>query len=199
MRGDMICRNCGRPAVLEVGRPGQIIPVCLDCNLKLQQASAIRHNMLADAQEKVWAEAAAITGLPNPRPPRPRAPVLQLGDVSLNNITLHGSTVGLLNTGYLGTIDGAITVLGQSEGAAAQALRQLTEAVANSGQVEVELKNELLELLSLVASESAAPQETRRSKAILAVLERLSNLLQGTAALSDLAAKYMPSIVGLFQ
>lgn len=196
----MNCQNCGRPAVLEVGSADQTIPLCVDCNLKLQQASAIRYNMLADAEEKLWADAAAITGLPNQRPPRPRAPVLRIGEVTLNNITLHGSTVGVLNTGYLGTIDGAITVLGHSdEGNAAQALQQLTEAVANSRQVELDLKNELLELLSLVASESAAPQEKRRSKALLAVVDRLSNLLQGTAALSELAAKYVPSLVSLFQ
>lgn len=196
----MNCQNCGSPATLEVGPPDARFPLCIDCNLKLQQAAAIRHAMIVDERNDLLARSSAITGLPSLRPPLPRAQVLRFGDTTLNNIIIQGSTIGILNTGYLGAVDGAITILGEAgKSDAAEALQGLTEAVTNSADVDSQFKNEALELLSLLAAEASAPQDRRRSKAMLAIAEKLSSLLQGAAALSDLSARWLPPIMCLFQ
>lgn len=196
----MNCESCGRPAVLLVGPPNGQIPLCIDCNLKLAQASAIRHEMITSARDDIWARGAAATGLQNPRPPRNQTQGLRLGDTTFNNITIKDSTVGVVNTGYIGTVDSAISVLEDSgDKAAADALRKLSEEVANATQISAQVKNDVLELLSVLAAEAAAPKEQRRSRAMLAMAESLATLLEGAAALSDLSTRYLPLIRGLFQ
>jgi hypothetical protein len=103
-----------------------------------------------------------------------------LGDTTFNNITIKDSTVGVVNTGYIGTVDSAISVLEDSgDKAAADALRKLSEEVANATQISAQVKNDVLELLSVLAAEAAAPKEQRRSRAMLAMAESLALYLKG--------------------
>ena len=102
----MKCYQCDRPAMYQVGK--QNIPLCLDCYFKYaqiqQQADENNERMLNYLSD----EMSYLAGLPpmGPRfPPRPQ-PVVVAG-ARLQNIDLHNSVVGTINTGSIGTVTSA--------------------------------------------------------------------------------------------
>lgn len=196
----MNCQNCKKTAMFLVG-PDQKLPLCLDCYVKFsnvmdrQQENLERQlNYIADQFEMT----SGIPGIVPRYPPRPPRQVLT-GDVTLNHIRVSNSNIGVLNTGTIGTIDSAVGLL-QREGdqEAAQALKALTEAVASDQSLDAAKKNEALELLSVIATEGAAPKEKRRGVAMRAVLRDLSAVLGGSAALVKLWEVVGPVIERLF-
>jgi hypothetical protein len=117
----------------------------------------------------------------------------------MNNIKIEGSTIGVLNTGTIQTVDAAVTVLNKSgEQDAAGALTRVTEAIVKSDQISEADKNQLLELLSLVSTEATAPKEKRRAGAMRAIFGQISSLVSGTAAVAELWHKCQPVIKSLF-
>ena len=102
----------------------------------------------------------------------------------MNNIKVEGSTIGVLNTGTIQTVDSAVTVL-QKAGRqdAANSLTTVTEAIIKSDQIGEENKNQLFELLSLISTEATAPKEKRRASAMRAILSQISSLVSSSRRL----------------
>lgn len=120
--------------------------------------------------------------------------------VTLNNISIDNSVVGVLNTGSIETVDAAVTTLNRSgETDIAQALIDLTQAIASNKEATDETKNDILEILSVVSSEATAPKEERRSSAMKPMLREMSTLLSGAASLSQLWDRYGPVLTAFFQ
>lgn len=195
----MKCHNCSKPAMFGTGSKGEF-PVCLDCYIKVHQVLDRQlehlerfHNQIADQAEM----ATGFLGIVPRYPPRPSRVVLE-GDVTLNNITISQSNIGVLNTGTVGTIDGAIGVLNGTDREAAQAVKAATEAIANATDLAASEKNRVLELISIVASEGAAPKSKRRGEAMRTILRDISSLLTGSAAVSKLWETLKPVIEELF-
>src|SRR3989339_1797615 len=172
----MKCYQCGKPAMFLVS--DKDIPLCLDCNLKLVQTTTLQNEML-ERQINYHSDLIDYTiGLP---PSGPRFPVkrtVNLGGVSLHNIKVDNSTVGVINTGNIETVDVAVSAL-HSEGKKefAEALNQLATAVIKSTELQDAAKNQIIELLSLIAAEATAPKERQRKGAMKALIAQLKDFL----------------------
>jgi hypothetical protein len=195
----MKCSNCTNDAMFLVDPEGSKMPLCLDCNLKFVQVTALKNDMLEREINYLTGVAEAMTGLPGVMPKYPQREVVAVGSVTLNNIRIEGSTIGVLNTGTIGTVDAAVTALKQTGDAdAATLFTRITEAVANDRQLPADAKNQVLELLSVLSTEATAPKERRRSAAMMPLLERLATLMSGAAALAQLWSQYGPLLRQLF-
>jgi len=150
-----------------------------------------QQDMLGRVINFLSAQAESVVGIPGvlPRYPEPRA-VIQTGGVTLNNIHVSDSEIGILNTGTIENVDSTVTVL-RNEGnkELASAVTVLSEAVIKSAQVADDQKNQILELLSSLSEEAVAPQEKRKLAVVKAVLAELTVLLGGVVSLAGLWEK----------
>lgn len=186
--------------MVAVGPQNQYV-LCLDCWGKF---TAI-HTTQMETAERLYNFAAAqmdyATGLPelSPRIPPRQRPVILAGNTVLNNIKIANSQVGVVNTGTIGTIDSAISLVrdaGESE--IAGVLKTLTEAIANDASVEKHARDSALELVSAIATEAATPRESRRAAVARALVVDFSQVISGAGAASQLWINYAPIIKAFF-
>ena len=106
----------------------------------------------------------------------------------MNKIHIDRSTIGVLNAGGVITnLDSAVTVLGeQGQTELAAALTRFTEEIAKSNDLQTDKQKQILEVLSVLSNEVAAPREARRQGVVRPLLGEISTLVQGTAALHEL-------------
>jgi hypothetical protein len=199
-KSKMKCHQCGKPAMFVVGLPDKQIPLCLDCNIKLEQLLATKGDMLERGLNYIAAQMEAAVGLPGIFPRYPERRIIKAGDITMNNIKIDHSNIGVLNTGTIGTVDAAITVLRQSgDQIVSTAIQALTEAIIADTAATEELKNQAIEILSVLATEATAPKEQRRRAVIKTLVLELSTLLGGAVALEQLWHQYSPVFMSLFQ
>lgn len=183
----MKCYNCDKNALYDVGEDGKQIPLCLDCyiklkNIQLQQLEASRReiNYLTDEMEFVG-------GIPGVLPKYPELPpkyIIRSEGVTLNNINVNNSKIGVLNTGNIESVDSTVTVLkGSGNNQLASTITELTEAVIKSDKISNKQKNQIIELLSTLASEAVVPKEDRKTTVINAIFTKLSGILSGISTL----------------
>lgn len=193
---------CGRPTnfALQPDENQPRAPVCVDCYLKFVQATQMQMDMNARLFNLLTAEAEAATGIYGALPRFPERKVVTVGNVTLNNIKVDNSAIGVLNTGSLQVLDGAVTAINQGgDSAAATAIKALTEAIANSTELAEDARSQVLEMLSVVASEAVAPAATRRRAPMRALLQEVATLIGGVAGLVQLWAQYGPVLEQLFR
>ena len=130
-------------------------------------------------------------------PPRPRP--LILSGVKMNNINVSNSVVGTINTGTIGVIDQSISALAHT-GATdlAQAVKELSEAILRSGDLTSNQKNEVVEGLSVVAEEAAAPQERRRNAVARAIIQNAEKITSLANDITDVCQKWWPVLMAAF-
>ena len=87
--------------------PSRKVPVCLDCYIKWSQVNQQtmenlerRHNMLVDEVELTWG---TLGSMPT-YPPRSIPTMVISGGLTLHNISIANSNVGVVNSGTIGTI-----------------------------------------------------------------------------------------------
>lgn len=192
----MKCDQCSNPAMFLVG--DQKVPLCLQCNLKLVQMAQIQNDML-ERQINFWSDHMdAIVGLPRSGARFPERRTVNVGGVTMHNINVNNSTVGVINSGSIGTIDAAITVLKQSDDTRlVEALKKLSEAIISSNEIQTDAKNQLLEILSVLSAEATAPKEQRHTTVISALMSRFHELVSLTKDLSALWAQWGPVITSV--
>lgn len=189
----MKCYNCEKNAMFAVGPEGKQVALCLDCyirfeNIELQKLAALEREvnyLMAQAESTV-----GLHGILPRYPERPAPRVIQTGGVTLNNIRVTDSEIGVLNTGTIENVDSTVTVLktkGNIE--LAQAVTELFEAVIKSTETSNDLKNQIIELLSVISSEAVAPKEKRRRAVLTAVISELSEILSTIGSLASLWEK----------
>jgi hypothetical protein len=197
----MRCTQCGRPATISIvdTDTGKGMPLCLDCNLKFEHARTLEFERLVIVGNLAASELESASGIPVPRYQMPQNRVLQVNGMTTNNIKIDRSTIGAINTGTIGTLDSSITVLrGSGQPGVAEAVKSLTEAIAANAAVADEVRRELLELLSFVASEATAPEESRRSGAARRVLQDIANAITSVAGLASLWKQFEPVLRSAF-
>jgi hypothetical protein len=104
----LACTQCDKPAIRKIHGH----PLCLDCSYKVEMMEYMRFAKLASQQNALLDYADAITGVSGgfgrmhiPPPPRP----LQNGPTVFNNIRVENSTVGVINTGEVQSIDSVVS------------------------------------------------------------------------------------------
>ena len=178
----------------------QNIPLCLDCYFKFSQ---IQQQQLENNERMInyWSdEMAAQVGMPpmGPRfPQRPRP--VHVGGVKLNNISVNNSVVGTINTGSLGSVDQSISALVQlGEPAMAEAIKSLSEAVLRSADLTQNQRNELVEILSVLAKEASTPKESRRGAVAQTLLDKAMKITSLANDMTDVCQKWWPVLLAAF-
>lgn len=204
-----ICFNCGNRATYQIGRR----LFCVDCAEKMsriaerEQQDNFRKAMMAANMLTFDLSMAETLGALPPgslgRVPVPQiAPTIVTGDTTLNNISIDGSTIGVLNTGQMQgiqQIDVNISRLGQtSETDIAEAFRALTEAIISSPAISIDQRTELVEQLHELSNQALLPQNQRRTGVIRAILTGLSSSLNGVSALATIWATWGDTIRSYF-
>jgi hypothetical protein len=176
-----------------------VVYLCVDCNLKYEQAEAIEFNRNMQMLNVVGAALGMTTGIQLPRFPVQTIPVIPVTNMNLNNFNIDNSVIGVLNTGNVRTIDHAITYLTQvGETDVARVLKVLTEGVAENPEISTEQKNQIVELVSTIASEAQKPEPQRRLAVTRALVTELGQLFSGMASASYLWVTYGPTIKSYF-
>jgi hypothetical protein len=171
------------------------VPLCLECNLKLVQMTQIQNDMLERTINYMSDHVDYTVGLPSSGPRYPERKTVNVGGVTLHNISVNNSTVGVINSGSIGTIDTALTVIKQSgETQLAAALKGLSEAIIASNEIQTETKNQMLEILSVLSTEATAPKERRHSTVVGALIAKFRELVGLTKDLSALWSQWGPII-----
>ena len=194
----MKCYQCNTPAMYRVG--DQNVPLCLDCYFKFSQIQQQQVENNERMMNYLSDEMSATVGLPpiGPRFP-PRPPPVVVAGAKLHNISVNNSVVGTINTGSIGTVDQSITALIQTgEPVLAKAVKALSEAILESGDLTRNQKNELVESLSIVAKEAASPQDARRNTVALSLLEKSMKVTELANDLTDVCQKWWPVLVAAF-
>jgi hypothetical protein len=195
------CSQCGRPALYATGPPEHRILLCVDCNLKVLRGAAIRNALLERMMNHTQGMAQFVSGLRDDMPPFPMTPVWEATGMTLTNINVSNSNVGVINTGAIESVDVAITALksaGNEE--IGRALQELTNAVLGStGFPDESKRKEAVDLLSAIATEASAPQETRRPAVVRPLLLALATLIGGIAGIDQLVSKYLPMLQAFFR
>jgi hypothetical protein len=182
----MRCHNCSKNAMFMVGDDEGQVPLCLDCWTRYQN-TALRQIEMAEREINYLTgqmEAIAGVGPIFPRYPE-RRPIVQTGPLTLNNIRVTNSQIGVLNTGSIETVDATVNVLkseGQDELAAA--ITRLTEEVIKANTIANDQKNQIIELLGALSEEATAPPEKRRLSVVKAMLGNLADALGGVAEIA---------------
>jgi len=110
------CQQCGRPAVVRVSDKDGQLHLCIDCVLQLEHAEAMEFQRTAQQFNLAAAAFEAAAGLPGlvPRMPIPPVHIAPISSISINNINVDNSVIGVLNTCSIETVDNAVTVLKHS-------------------------------------------------------------------------------------
>jgi hypothetical protein len=189
------CHQCNKAALYAVSE--QQIPLCLDCYHKVWQIQRDQLEMHEREINFISSEMEHAVGIPPvlPRyPERPRAVVLS--GTTLNNINIHRSVVGSVNTGVVERVDVAVSVaLGEGQTEVAAALKAITEAVASSSALQKDQKDEALEILATLSEDLTSPPERRRKSMAKTISARLATVLSVAADLTQLWAQYGPVLL----
>lgn len=185
------CHNCPKNAMFMVGPKGQEFPLCLDCYLRFQGICLRNIERLERQMNYLESEMEWIAGFRSTPPAYAQPPpVIQAGGVTLKNINVSNSQIGVLNSGTIENVDATVTVLKQGASPElAAAVTALSESVIASAELAAESKNQVLELLYALSSEAVAPKEKRKMTVVRALLSKLSGILSGVGAIAGLWEK----------
>jgi hypothetical protein len=80
----------------------------------------------------------------------------------------------------------------------AEAVKALSEAIIQSGDLTSNQKNELIESLSVLSKEAVAPLEARRTTVALSLLERAAKITSVANDITDVCQKWWPVLAAAF-
>lgn len=174
------------------------IPLCLDCYFKvfqIQQAQTENYERQINFYSD---EVDHALGFPPSGPRFPERKAIHVQGTTLNNIKINNSIVGSVNTGTIGSLDIAITSIKKNDANFAEALTKLSEAVLKSALLSNENKEEILEIMSALASEKEAPKERQRKNLSKTLYSRLQELVGLASDLGSIWAQWGPIIAAPF-
>lgn len=197
------CYQCDKPAIIQYDKK---IPLCVDCYQKIAQATfmeqQVAHNRLSwmasnlnFTQQELSAGAGWL--IPPNRMEIPQPPSAGI-NYAYSNIQVSDSAIGVINPGTLYTINTSIDVmqrLGDTD--LASAIKDLTEEVVNSKDIQDEIKKEISELLQFLASEASVNKDTRNKSVVKQVLERIGQLIPVATTTWSIWEKVQPLLQSL--
>ncbi|HNP84401.1 MAG TPA: hypothetical protein PKN47_23310 [Nitrospira sp.] len=193
----VICGQCGKPAfyAFEGGRF-----LCVDCNLKVQQAADLEHARNARELNYLIDQMEATVGLSGvlPRHHVPQA-TIHAGPITNHNIQVHDSVVGAINTGSIQRMNVALDRIQiGGDPALAPALQRLTEAVMESSQLLADQKKKAVDQLSYLAEQAALTQDQRNPSIGTTTIEGFERIIHASSGLVTLWQMIKPLVERLF-
>lgn len=190
------CSQCGKPAIMVVGE----IPLCVDCNLKLQQAMQMQNDRLVNHMNYLLESMESTVGLPGIFPRyRTSQPFIHQGPITFHNINVDKSVIGVINTGNVKQIDlvmDKIKIAGNDD--LAKALKEFIEAVISETTLTRDIKNELIEQMTFLASQMSMPKNEQKKGIIKSVLSAIKDTISTISPLVVLWDKLFPFLQGVF-
>ena len=187
------CHQCGRPAMYEVGAPGNRILLCLDCYVKITRVQTAQLEALQHQISSTEAMMYEVSGLPLPPRLMPPAPQVHTGPMNVSSFNIRDSSIGVLNTGNLSIVSSCISVLAKrGEKELSKAISELSAAVILEAKLTEGAKNEILELISAISEESIKPKERRRPGVLKAYVSSLAASIGTIAGLITIWDKVRP-------
>jgi len=125
------------------------------------------------------------------------APAPKHTPLTFNNITVDRSVVGAINTANVRQIDVSLNSIknaGNTE--AVDAIKNFTEAVLTEKDINNEIKNEIIELISYLTNQSLLKKENKKPAVIKSVLCQIEKLISNISSLVILWQKVV-SLLGL--
>jgi len=193
----MTCGQCGKPAFFEFDG-GRFL--CVDCNLKVQQAADLQHARTARELNYLIDQMEATVGLSGvlPRHHIPQA-TIHAGSITNHNIQVHDSAVGAINTGSIQRMNVALDrIQVGSDPALAPALQKLTEAVLESSQLLANQKKKAVDQLSYLAEQAALTQNQRNASIGTTTIEGFERIIHASSGLMTLWQMIKPLVERLF-
>jgi len=193
------CSQCGRPAIGLIGDH----PICEDCYLKLQQANQMYEASISSYMNFLISQMEASVGLygVTPRFEIPQ-PIIHQGSVNFHNIKVDRSNIGVINTGDIKNIEIARTVINKSGNTElTEEIRKFTEAVIAEEKLNREIKNQIIEQISFLATQAAIPKEKRKINVAKTVLKGIKDTLASFSSLATIITswdKLMPLFENIF-
>jgi len=184
------CSQCDKVAVVSFGG----LPLCVDHHLKMQQANylqssllAANFNLLADQLDKGTGYLVRHSRIEIPRPPF-------IGDnLTLHNINVSGVTIGSINTGIIHNLDASITVMqSQDKPELADAIKELTEAIIKTNEIDETAKNEIAQQLEFLTAQVTARSQDKSVGLVKGVMLGLKSTLSTVASLITIWDKVEP-------
>jgi len=158
-------------------------PICVGCNLKIQQAFQIRDNALKQQMNFILDQADALTGLPGVTPRyKIQNPVIHQGPVNFHTINVDGSVVGAINTGNVRRMEVALNNIHASNknSELELALKKFTEDVLREASLSVKAKDDIVEQLSVLAAQVAVRKESRVMVIVKALVTSIASNIAAT-------------------
>jgi hypothetical protein len=106
--------------------------------------------------------------------------------VNVQQITIHGTNLGVVNTGTVQTIENNVTTINQADPALAQRLQQLAEGILASNELTDDDKRDAADLLNEVVADAAKSPAQRSPRAVMKTIA--SGLAQVLAKAAQLAS-----------
>ncbi len=191
----MKCGQCGKPAFYKYDNGAHL---CVDCDLKVQQAEQMRFAQTASRLNQLAEQMEMTTGLYGvvPRLEIPQ-PTIHMGH-TVHNIKVDNSVIGSINTGQIRDLNVALDHV-QNAGSPdlANVLQKLTEAVLASSDLPTEKKTEAVEHLSHLAKQAALPKDQRQTaigRTVLDGFERIINVSSGVLTIWNIAKPFLQSL-----
>ncbi len=133
-----------------------------------------------------------------------RCPVQEEASVERHSINISNSTVGFLNTGQVERVESISTHLetlqqtGETD--VAEALKRLTEAIANSSELDACAKMDVLEQLDELSEQALFPSEQRAKSTFLkASVGAIAAAVNVAGSLTTVWATFGPTIQAYFK
>jgi hypothetical protein len=192
------CSQCDRQAIWSINGAN----VCVWCYARFEevQQQKLRHlmavsNQAADEMGSLMLSLGVRTQVPQYQIPPPAPIVRYEGPMTFHNINVQGGVIGAINTGNVKTIDVVIGSLNQKgDPNLGIALKELTEAVLKSTELQDRGKQEILEQLSFLSTQTTVPKDARQHGMIASVLDGISKAVSASTALLALWQKIHPLI-----
>jgi len=196
------CHHCGKPATFKRGE----ILLCVDCYYKVAQADfmeqQILHNQMSWAASNLnFIEQQLYIGhgglLPLKQMMIPQVPAAP--SYSFQQIKVSESNIGVINTGTLFNLDTSIQVIqncGDKE--LANAVKELTQAVIDSNDINDQLKTEIAEQLEFLVIEALASKDKQRKGLATKVISNISQSVSTVASLLTIWNTLKPLLQAYF-
>lgn len=196
------CSQCDKVAIQKYGDNY----LCLDC---LERLSNIHHRenerrhremiyrmQMANFADKDLNETLGFYGQ---KPPFDLSVFKPSRNIKLSNVNVSNSVVGNISTEEVGNINVSLEKI-HSDGNidTAQKIRDLTKAILESNEITVDLKNEVLEQISLLAEQVSLPPQNRKKGIIKAALSAIKDTASTTASVVAVWEKIEPFLKQLF-
>jgi hypothetical protein len=186
------CSQCDKPAVVNYGGS----ELCADHYYTMVKATYLQIYMLSKHFDFVRTEIEAGAGGLVQLPRMEMAPPPFMGDsFTLNNISVTGNNVTVINARTIQNLDASITVMrSHGEGELAKAVTELTQAIIESNEIEKTAKNEIAEQLEFLVAQATTEPQNRSIGLIKSVLAGIRDSIAVASGLLVIWDKVGPLI-----